>query len=137
MGAKALALDYSVGSTARASVVRVFESPQDWSQVRYLDFWFFGQATGQPFRVELLDNGSSADTAERFEYRFRDDFKGWKRVSVPPESFSRSPDGQPAGAPQDGLTLSAVRGLAFQPLEGSGSFRVDHLELERPLGSLP
>lgn len=68
MGAKALALDYSVGSTARASVVRVFESPRDWSQVRYLDFWFHGQATAQPFRVELLVTGNSADTAERREY---------------------------------------------------------------------
>jgi len=137
MGAKALALDYTVGPTARASVVRVFESPQDWRQVRYLDFWFFGQATGQPFRVELLDNGTSADTAERFEFRFRDDFNGWKRVSVPPGAFSRSPEGQPSGAPNDGLSLGAVRGLSFQPLEGSGSFCVDHLELERPLDALP
>ena len=103
-----------------------------WRGVRYLNFWFRGTATGDPFRLELRDNGTGPDKAERFEYRFQDDFVGWKWVSVPMTAFKRRTDWQPAGAPNDGLTLSAVRGLAFEPLGGDGrSVLFDDIQLER------
>lgn len=128
----ALYLEYTTSNTAPAFVARTFPTPQDWTGARSLNFWFHGTATGDPFRLELRDNGPSADTAERFEYRFQDDFKGWKWVSVPLTAFTRRSDGQPAGAPSDGLTLSGVWGLAFEPLSGT-AHRVflDDLELER------
>ncbi|HYO52305.1 family 16 glycosylhydrolase [Archangium sp.] len=126
----ALVMAYWV-SSAQANIVRTFETPQDWSRVRFLNFWFRGTATGDAFRLELRDNGG-ADSAERFEYRFRDDFVGWKWVSVPMSSFSRRTDWQPAGAPNDGLTLKTVHGLAFQPLSGNGNtILLDDIQLER------
>ncbi len=53
------------------------------------------------------------DTAERFEASFVDEFSGWQEVFVPFEAFSRSAD-QPAGAPDDGLTLTEVWGYGFK-----------------------
>jgi hypothetical protein len=127
----ALVVSYWVNS-GQANIARTFEAPRDWSRVRYVSFWFYGTATRDTFRLELRDNGASADTAERFEYRFQDDLVGWKFVSVPISSFKRRTDWQPTGAPNDGLTLSAVRGLAFQPLTGNGNtIRLDEIQLER------
>ncbi|MCA9955291.1 MAG: family 16 glycosylhydrolase, partial [Anaerolineales bacterium] len=53
------------------------------------------------------------DTAERFEATFVDDFTGWQEITVPFTAFSRSAE-QPAGAPDDGLTLSDVWGYGFK-----------------------
>ncbi|MBM7113288.1 family 16 glycosylhydrolase [Archangium primigenium] len=129
---RAMAMEYSVKANAHGAAERTFPSPMDWRGVRYLNFWFRGTATGDPFRLELRDNGPSPDKIERFEYRFQDDFVGWKWVSVPMTAFKRRTDWQPAGAPNDGLTLSAVRGLAFEPLGGDGrSVLFDDIQLER------
>ncbi|WP_084735518.1 family 16 glycosylhydrolase [Cystobacter ferrugineus] len=128
---KSLYLDYTTSATAYAYTARTFSEPQDWTGVRYLNFWFRGYQTGNRFRVELRDNGPSADAAERFESLFQDDFKGWKWVSVPLTAFTRRTDGQPTGAPEDGLTLSGVWGLAFQPLAGNNEAFIDDIELER------
>ncbi|MCB9113536.1 MAG: family 16 glycosylhydrolase [Caldilinea sp.] len=67
----------------------------------------------QTMLVDYVRVYQAQDTAERFEAQFRDDFSGWKRVSVPFSSFKRSDD-QPKGAPRDGLTLSSVWGYGFQ-----------------------
>nr|AYM53420.1 endo-beta-13-14 glucanase (licheninase) [Melittangium lichenicola] len=128
---KSLYLTYTTSPTASSFTARTFETPQDWTGVRYVNFWFKGTLSTDAFRLELRDNGASADTAERFEYRFWDDFKGWKWVSVPVTAFVRSTTGQPAGAPADGLTLSGMWGLAFEPLSGSGhEVFIDDIELE-------
>lgn len=129
---QALVMSYWVKDASHPNIARTFGTPQDWSQVRHLNFWFRGTNTQDRFRLELRDNGGSAGTAERFEYRFQDDFVGWKWVSVPMSAFTRRTDWQPAGAPNDGLTLSAVRGLSFEPLSGNGSTVLfDDLQLER------
>jgi len=54
----------------------------------------------------------AADTAERFEASFVDNFTGWRKISIPFASFTRSA-AQPAGAPSDGLTLTSVNGYGF------------------------
>ena len=129
---KALVMEYSVKANAHGAAEHTFPAPMDWKGVRYLNFWFKGTATGDPFRLELRDNGLRADTAERFEYRFKDDFVGWKWMNVPMSAFTRRTDWQPAGAANDGLTLSAVRGLAFEPLGGDGhTVLFDDIQLER------
>ena len=51
--------------------------------------------------------------AELFEASFTDNFTGWEKVYVPFSSFTRSAD-QPAGAPNDGLTLTSVNGYGFR-----------------------
>ena len=128
----ALVMAYWTSAAQHASLVRAFPVPQDWRQVRWINFWFFGAATQDTFRMELRDNGASPSSAERFEYRFKDDTVGWKWMSVPLGSFTRRKDWQPAGAPNDGLTLSAVQGLAFEPLGGANhTVRLDDIELEQ------
>jgi beta-glucanase (GH16 family) len=75
------------------------------------------------------------DTAERFETSFVDDTPGWKEVSLPFTSFSRSA-WQPRGAPNDGLTLSQVWGYGLVlPPSGldSGSLLLDKVKLIQPL----
>jgi beta-glucanase (GH16 family) len=75
------------------------------------------------------------DTAERFETSFVDDTPGWKEVSLPFPSFTRSA-WQPKGAPNDGLTLSKVWGYGLVlPPRGlaNGSFLLDKVRLIQPL----
>jgi beta-glucanase (GH16 family) len=75
------------------------------------------------------------DTAERFETSFVDDTPGWKQVSLPFPSFTRS-TWQPKGAPNDGLTLSSVWGYGLVlPPSGlaNGSLLLDKVRLIQPL----
>lgn len=98
-------------------------TPQDWSGSTTLSFWFHGAGTGARFDVDVLDNrnpGSTTDDAERFTASFTDDVTGWRRVVVPFADLVRKGGGQPAGAPDDGLTLTAVHGVALA-IQGSAT----------------
>jgi len=76
-------------------------------------------------RVYQADN-----TSERFEATFTDDFTGWQKVSLPFSSFNRSA-AQPAGAPNDGLTLTQVWGYGLElPEDSTGSFMMDWVYLQ-------
>jgi beta-glucanase (GH16 family) len=86
----------------------------------------------QSMLVDYVRVFQGPDTAERWEASFADNFDGWQEVVVPFSSFSRSTD-QPAGAPDDGLTLSEVWGYGFGLPEGgttNGSLMVDLARLE-------
>jgi beta-glucanase (GH16 family) len=78
----------------------------------------FGQAVGaetlfpQSMLVDYVRVYGVSDTAERFESSFRDDFKGWKQITLPLKSFTRSAD-QPEGAPNAGLDPAHVSGYGF------------------------
>ena len=104
--------------------------PQDWSGADGFAFWFHGAGTGLVFQAEIFDNRSdpAADTAERFDFDFTDDTTGWRRVRIPFSSFKRATDFQPAGAPNDGLTLREMWGWAIvlpNPSGGPRTIRVD------------
>lgn len=62
--------------------------------------------------VDYVRVYQAADTAERFESRFSDNFSGWREITLPFSSFRRAGE-QPAGAPKDGLTLTEINGYAF------------------------
>ena len=83
----------------------------------------------QEMKVDYVRVYQAADTAERFEATFVDDFTGWRKINIPFEAFSRSTS-QPAGAPDDGLTLTEVWGYGFTMPEGStGNFHLDQVRL--------
>jgi beta-glucanase (GH16 family) len=85
--------------------------------------------------VDYVRVYQASDTAERFETSFIDDTPGWKEVSLPFTSFSRSA-WQPKGAPDDGLTLSEVWGYGLVlPPRGlsAGSLLLDKVRLIQPL----
>ena len=88
--------------------------PQDWRGTDGFAFWFHGTNSGLAYQAEILDNRSNpgADTAERFDHDFTDDFAGWRLVRIPFSAFERATDFQPAGAPDDGLTLTEMWGWA-------------------------
>jgi hypothetical protein len=74
------------------------------------------------------------DTSERFEASFTDDFSGWQEVVLPFSGFARSAV-QPAGAPNDGLTLTDVWGYRFTlPDNGmtTGDVLIDGIGLVQP-----
>jgi beta-glucanase (GH16 family) len=86
----------------------------------------------QTMKVDYLRVFQGPDTAERWETTFADNFNGWQQVVIPFASLTRSTD-QPAGAPDDGLTLSEVWGYGFRLPEGgttSGNMRIDQVRLE-------
>jgi beta-glucanase (GH16 family) len=86
----------------------------------------------QTMKVDYVRVYQGPDTAERWETTFADNFSGWQQVVIPFASLARSAD-QPAGAPDDGLTLSEVWGYGFRLPEGgttSGKMRLDQVRLE-------
>lgn len=83
----------------------------------------------QTMMVDYVRVYQAADTAERFEASFVDDFTGWQFIRIPLADFTRSAD-QPVGAPDDGLTLTEVWGHGFilEALVGE-EFYFDQLQL--------
>jgi len=80
--------------------------------------------------VDYVRVYQAADTAERFEASFVDNWTGWRKVTIRFDDLVRSAE-QPAGAPDDGLGLDQVWGYGFQlPAAGSGSFYLDQMHLE-------
>ncbi len=83
--------------------------------------------------VDYVRVYQAADTAERFEVSFVDNFTGWRKIRLPFSSFARSA-AQPVGAPDDGLTLTEVWGYdIILPANGSGLFHMDRVYLETNL----
>ncbi|MEO8396224.1 MAG: family 16 glycosylhydrolase, partial [Chloroflexota bacterium] len=79
-------------------------------------FWLYGNNTGATIQMDLLENRNQSvkgDSAERWFYRFDDNYAGWKSITVPFAEFQRRTDFQPNGAPDDGLGLAEVSGYAF------------------------
>lgn len=131
-GMHALKIDFNLGSGGWGGIERIFATPQDWKRYETIQFGFYGTNSGASIRFEVLDNrrwGSSGDTAERFEFKFTDNFAGWKTFELPWSAFRRRSDWQPEGAPDDGLNLDAIWGYNFSPLSGWGSFQVDDIKL--------
>ncbi len=80
--------------------------------------------------VDYVRVYQAADTAERFEASFVDNFTGWRKINLPFADFTRSA-GQPVGAPNDGLTLTEVWGYdIILPAGGSALFHLDRVYLE-------
>lgn len=108
---------------------------QDWSSFTAISFWHYGTNSGQSFQFEIFDNRSDpgSDTAERFDAIFVDDFSGWQQVTIPFADFTRATDYQPGGAPDDGLTLTEMWGLAIILDGATGTLAIDDIALERAI----
>lgn len=100
-------------------------TPQDWSGGAGLGMWI--RTAKGPVNVptiELIDNGG-----ERFVAPWSNPFTEWTWLELPWDAFSRS-DNQPAGAPNDGLTLTAVEGyLVNYPANKKGTLYIDDITL--------
>ncbi|NNF65847.1 MAG: hypothetical protein HKN07_16500, partial [Acidimicrobiia bacterium] len=109
------------GDNGFAGFIHAFENetvdtwvPQDWSGFTGVSFWLYGNNTGSILFLDILDNradGTTTDTAERWSTDIIDDFSGWQLFEIPFEGLNRKEIGN--GAPNDGLTLTAVHGWAF------------------------
>jgi len=87
----------------------------------------------QSMLVDYVRVYQGPDTAERWEAKFTDNFSGWQQVVIPFDTLKRSKDKhQPAGAPNDGLTLDEVWGYGFEvePEDDSGPLLFDQFRLE-------
>jgi hypothetical protein len=135
IGSYGMSASYSVPSGGWAGVYLDFTGAKpDWSSYARIEFWFAGSGSNNTIRFELQDTdvpGSSQDSAERFVYELVDTTTAWRHISIPWSAFQRSTSWQPANAPNDGLTLTRVQGIVFAPASGSGSFKVDQVELKR------
>ncbi|MFV9504385.1 MAG: carbohydrate binding domain-containing protein [Oscillochloridaceae bacterium umkhey_bin13] len=81
--------------------------------------------------VDYVRVYAADDTAERFSATVKDDFTGWQRVSIPFDAFTRSAN-QPAGAPNDGLSLNEVWGFEMSmPAGATGPLMIDQLRLQQ------
>jgi beta-glucanase (GH16 family) len=122
-----LRIDYNIGSWG--GFTHALESgsdwvSQDWSRYDGVSFWMYGNNTGGTIQTEIFDNqaiGSTGDSAERYYYRFVDNYTGWKFFRIPFSAFQRRTDYQPGGAPNDSLNLTQVSGYAFGMPSGTGA----------------
>ncbi len=136
VGTYAMKVDYGIASGGWAGTGQSFGTPRDWRGYDALSFRLYGTNSGNTIRVELMDNrapNSTGDTSERFVRSVVDDFTGWKEFTWAWRTFARRTDWQPAGAPNDHLTLSEVYGFNVSPVGGSGSFSLDQVELTKPM----
>lgn len=91
-----------------------------------------GTVFPQALKVDYVRVYGADDTAERFDAPFVDDFVGWRRLTVPFSSFTRSTR-QPHGAPNDGFSRAQVWGYGFVLPEGGtrrGEMWLARVELE-------
>jgi beta-glucanase (GH16 family) len=109
--------------------------PQDWSGYEAFDFWFYGTGSGLAYQAEISDNRSdpATDTSERFDYQFVDDTAGWRYISIPFADFTRATDFQPAGAPDDGFTLTEIWAWAIILPLGADTVAIDDVGLGLPI----
>lgn len=134
-GSSAMRVDYNIGAGGWGGVEKIFAVPQNWVSYQGIRFGFYGANSSATIRFEILDNrsaGSNGDTAERFEYKFSDNITGWKTFDLSWNNFVRRAHWQPAGAPNDGLNLTAIWGFNISPINGQGSFQVDDIKLVSP-----
>jgi beta-glucanase (GH16 family) len=82
----------------------------------------------QTMHIDYMRVYQAPQSAERFEATFTDDATGWQHVMLPFDAFSRGAT-QPDGAPDDGLTLTAMQGYALELPEGSDTAYVDQVHL--------
>ncbi len=122
-----LQIDYDIG--AWGGFTHAFTDGEnwvsaDWTPYNALRFWLHGSNTGAAVQVEIFDNRNPnipGDSAERWYYRIADDYVGWQEFTIEFRSFQRRSDWQPGGAPDDGLGLDLVSGLAFGFPAGVGA----------------
>lgn len=97
----------------------LFVTPQNWRDASGISIAMRGSGKGGIVLLEILDDGPPSvpgdnDHAERFVAVIRDDRTGWREWRLPFSAFHRRPiQMQFPGAPDDGLTLSAVQGLSL------------------------
>lgn len=136
VGGYAMRIDYRIAPGGWGGTGQDFAGlPRDWRGYDAFTFRLYGTGSGDTIRLELMDDGASGsagDTSERFARTVTDSFTGWRSFTWPWRTFARRRDWQPTGAPNDGLTLSRVYGFSFSPVSGSGSLRLDQLQLTKP-----
>lgn len=108
--------------------------PYDWRAFDGISFWLHGQDSGVELFVDIIENRNRdtiTEDAERFVYTFKDDFAGWKRISIPFDDFVRKDIGN--GAPDDGFGRERVHGWAIGSMftDGPRTFYIDDLSLQR------
>ncbi len=122
-----LKIDYNIGAWGGFTHALADDNDwvsQDWSRYDGISFWAYGNNTGTTIQTEIFDNqqlGNAGDSAERWYYRFDDNYSGWKNFRIPFSAFQRRTDFQPGGAPNDGLNLTQVSGYAFGFGAGTGA----------------
>lgn len=109
-----LKVDFNIADFGGLGAGFVSGGPRYWANTDGISFWFRGTGSGLVYQFEISDNRSDPgkDTSERFDADFTDNSSEWRRISILWQDFSRAVDFQPAGAPDDGLTLTEVWGWA-------------------------
>jgi beta-glucanase (GH16 family) len=81
----------------------------------------------QSMTIDYVRVYQTLDSAERWSVTFRDESAGWVEMTLPFDAFVRAAD-QPSGAPDDGLGLAEVWGVAFELPAGAAPLRIDRLQ---------
>lgn len=79
-GENSLRLDIKPGRAYFTLIQENFAIPQDWSNKRYLTFWFKGTGSGVPLSLEVT---STRDASHYINLQFSDASQDWAQVVIP------------------------------------------------------
>jgi serine/threonine-protein kinase len=140
-GTGSLRLEYAVPPTEMVWVTKMYPASQDWSAYSGVTFWFKGSRSQTELILELWENRDSEKRGaepERFWYRFKDDFLGWKKFDAPWAEFKRRPF---PNTPDDGFTRKEMWGVCIiipgNGRERRGTCEFDQIELLPPAAPGP
>jgi serine/threonine protein kinase len=130
VGKKAIQVEYDVKGFSPLGFFWTFAPPQDWGTSSHsLFFWFRGGKTGHD--VSLMLQERAHQTAGSLNFRFKDNFTGWRQFRIPLSSFERAKalDGS---LPKDKFNLrriSMITGMLIPSEAAKGSFALDQVEI--------
>ncbi|HVR83358.1 MAG TPA: carbohydrate binding domain-containing protein, partial [Planctomycetota bacterium] len=140
-GSGSLHLEYAVPASEMVWVTQMYPTPQDWSGYSGVSFWFKGVQSQAEIILELWENRDlqkRGSEPERFWYRFKDEFLGWKKFDARWAEFKRRPF---PNTPDDGFTRKEMWGVCIiipaNGRERQGSCEFDQIELIAPASGAP
>jgi len=72
-----------INGTANMVIGHSYESPQDWSSSRVLTFYLYGANTSKSITITF----HTKSWQDYYAKNVKDDFVGWRRISIPLDSF--------------------------------------------------
>jgi tRNA A-37 threonylcarbamoyl transferase component Bud32 len=140
-GSGSLRLEFVVPPNEMVWVTQMYPASQDWSAFSGISFWFNGLQSQGEIILELWENRDlekRGSEPERFWYKFKDDFLGWKKFDAGWAEFKRRPF---PNTPDDGFTRKEMWGVCIiipgESRERRGVCEIDQLELLPPASQGP
>jgi hypothetical protein len=117
-GVNSLSIETGSGLYKLWGIMHTYSSNQNWSSSEVMSFYWYGQNTGKSFRIDI----HTPDGDNQYQKTFVDDFSGWKKITIPLNTFTAT--GSPTWK-----EVKTVYLLCISP-NASGSWYADNFFLD-------